>query len=208
MKRIVRLLKKGRNVVISFDDESQILVRENIVYDHGLRKNDELNESDLSTLERENELLKIKEKSFDLLSRRSHSKSELRLKLLKKNFDNRLITLALDELEKIKYLDDYNFAIKFTEEKIKRRKQGLNLIRKQLQKKGISREYIESVLSQYEDDEIIFKNAFEIAKKKYGFLLQKDIDQNKLNLKLRAFLKGRGYSYEIINKVLDEIIAE
>jgi len=208
LKRIVRLLKKGRNVLISFDDKSQILVRENIVYDHGFRKNDELNETDLDKLESENELLKIKEKSFDLLSRRSHSKSELRLKLLKKNFDYHLISTALDDLEKIKYLDDYDFAIKFTDEKIKRRKQGLNLIRKQLQKKGISREYIDSVLSRYEDDEIIFNNALEIGKKKYNFLLKKNIDQNKLNLKLRAFLTGRGYDYEITNRVLNSIITE
>ncbi|GBD91923.1 regulatory protein RecX [bacterium BMS3Abin04] len=208
MKRIVRLLKKGRNVLISFDDDSQILVRENIVYDHGFRKNDELSEADLDLLARENELLKIKEKSFDLLSRRSHSKSELRLKLLKKNFDYHLISAVLNDLEKIKYLDDYDFAIKFTDEKIKRRKQGLNLIRKQLQKKGISREYIDSVLSRYEDDEIIFNNALEIGKKKYNFLLKKDIDQNKLNLKLRAFLTGRGYDYEIINRVLNSIITE
>ena len=208
MKRIVRLLKKGRNVLISFDDDSQILVRENIVYDHGFRKNDELSEADLDLLARENELLKIKEKSFDLLSRRSHSKSELRLKLLKKNFDYHLISAVLKDLEKIKYLDDYDFAIKFTDEKIKRRKQGLNLIRKQLQKKGISREYIDSVLSRYEDDEIIFNNALEIGKKKYNFLLKKDIDQNKLNLKLRAFLTGRGYDYEIINRVLNSIITE
>ena len=208
MKRIVRLLKKGRNVLISFDDDSQILVRENIVYDHGFRKNDELSEADLDLLARENELLKIKEKSFDLLSRRSHSKSELRLKLLKKNFDYHLISAVLNDLEKIKYLDDYDFAIKFTDEKIKRRKQGLNLIRKQLQKKGISREYIDSVLSRYEDDEVIFNNALEIGKIKYNFLLKKDIDQNKLNLKLRAFLTGRGYDYEIINRVLNSIITE
>ena len=208
MKRIVRLLKKGRNVLISFDDDSQILVRENIVYDHGFRKNDELSEADLDLLARENELLKIKEKSFDLLSRRSHSKSELRLKLLKKNFDYHLISAVLNDLEKIKYLDDYDFAIKFTDEKIKRRKQGLNLIRKQLQKKGISREYIDSVLSRYEDDEVIFNNALEIGKIKYNFLLKKDIDQNKLNLKLRAFLTSRGYDYEIINRVLNSIITE
>ena len=56
---------------------------------------------------------KLKERALDLLSRRDHSKVELRQKLIQKGTQVEEIGPLLDELEDIGYLDDRRFAESF-----------------------------------------------------------------------------------------------
>ncbi len=201
---ISRLVKKGKNVVVEIEGNDEFLLREDVVYKAGLRKNDEISEERLNELTAQSSLIIIKEKAFDLLSRRPHSARELKTKLRKKGFDPVQIDTVINELIEKRYLNDEEFAKLLAEEKIVKKKKGLNLVKKALYEKGIDRNIIEKTLSQYSGDEILFENALSLAGKKIKSLEYKNLTENELRNRVRTFLNARGYSGEIIEKVISE----
>ena len=51
-----------------------------------------------------------------------------------------------------------------------------------------------------------YENALSLAQKKLRTI--KDDDKNKIRLKLNQFLLGRGFKYDIISKVINELIKD
>ncbi len=202
---ITRLVKKGKNVIVELDGNDEFLIREEVVYKAGLRKHDEISEEQLSGLIAQSSLIKIKEKAFDLLSRRPHSARELKIKLRKKGFESAQIDSVINELIEKRYLNDEEFAKLLAEEKILKKKKGLNLVKKALYEKGIARNIIEKTLAEYSESEIMYGNALSLAGKKIKSLEYKNLAKNDLRNKVRTFLNSRGYSGEIIEKVINEI---
>ena len=200
---ITRLVKKGKNVIVEVDGTDEFLIREEIVYKAGLRKNDELNEEKLEGLIRQSSLIKIKEKALDLLSRRPHSSRELKTKLIKKGFDPVQIDSVIRELKEKRYLNDFEFAKLLAEEKIGKKKKGLNLVKKALIEKGIDRNIIDEILSSYANNEILYENALISAGKKIASLDYKNLTENELKNKVRRFLNSRGYDRDTIEKVIN-----
>jgi hypothetical protein len=76
--------KKGKRVLVHFDDGSHIILNYEILLKNGLRINNDLSESRLDLLSEENLKYEIKQSAFYLLSRRLHSSSELKTKLRQK----------------------------------------------------------------------------------------------------------------------------
>ena len=68
--------------------------------------------------------------------------------------------------------------------------------------KGIDDDIIETVLVEDKDDE--YERALEIATKKHSSY--KDDDRNKIYRKLGGFLQRKGYSFDIVSKILKELL--
>ncbi len=201
---IESLKKKGNKVVIQFNDGNSILIDYKVVTEAGLRKNDEIDESKINELLILNEKQKIKETALKLISRRLHSKYELINKLLKKNYDKKLINDTIEELISKHFINDYEFCKAYVEERFYKKKVGINKIKAELIKKGIEKKIIEDVLFTV-DDGSSFNIAFELAKKKLASYQLKKLDNQRKRQKLFLFLSYRGYQSDIIFKVLDKL---
>jgi regulatory protein len=203
---IEKLTKKGDNIVIKFDDETELLLDLNSVLNKGFRKNDEVSEDEFENLKKISSKTVIKNSAFNYLSRRIHSRGELFQKLKKKDYENEIINEILDELEEKKFLDDEFFANRFAEEKLFRKKWGVEKVRSHLFVKGIKRNIIDNVLSVYSGNELILDNAISLIKKKKKFYSNKKFTDQQIKQKLFSFLRSRGFEYEIISKALAEIV--
>ncbi|MFC2134251.1 regulatory protein RecX [Bacteroidota bacterium] len=202
--RITGLVRKGNKVKIAFDDDSFVMVSYEVAVHSGLRKDDELTEKNKEDLIRRNELFEIKNSAFRFLSRRLHSSSELRLKLIQKKFRKELIDEIIDFLLEKEYLNDTEFADKYTHEKISFKKIGVTKIRSELIKKGIERETIDSVLNKYSNDPQLFDNALLLASKKRDFYSRRNLNNQQIKQKLFQFLKGKGFQTDLILKVFEK----
>jgi regulatory protein len=203
--RIVKIAKKGINSVeVCFDDDQSLVLSYEIFLKNGLRKSDEISESHFLFLKNEDEKYQIKRKSYNYLARRLHAEKELRLKLLKNKYDINFINEVLDELRNLNYLDDERFSREFAEEK-NRKAWGKNKIKAALIGKGIDRKVISKVLEQETDITSEYEKAFELAKKKLQILSGKNIDSLKLKQKLNAFLFSKGFDFDIIKEVIDNL---
>ena len=207
--KISKIVKKdARNVVIHFDNDEVLFLSVDIFYKSGLKKNDEISDDRFSSLLKENQLFHIKQRAFRYLGRRFHSVSELRTKLRQKGYEIELINEVLDDLKKNNYLNDSKFAEMFVEEKIKLKLWGEQKLRSELIKRGIKSEIISDVLRNIISDEDKLNNAMIVASKKYDSLKNRNVDKDVIKRKLITFLNSRGYKYDVIKEVCDELIIE
>ncbi|HSL89882.1 MAG TPA: regulatory protein RecX [Ignavibacteriaceae bacterium] len=206
---IERVVKKDDNtVVIYLDNKEKLFLSYEIYLKNGLRKGSEISEDRFSLLVVQNRKYHIRQKAISFLAKRIHSKRELENKLRKKNYEIELIKAVLDELEEKGLIDDNTFANQFSDEKLNSKKWGLQKVKSELFKKGISADVIKDVVKIYADSESQQTSANDLVKKKLNLISKRENDQKKINQKLIAFLLSRGYDYDIAREAVREVIID
>lgn len=203
---IERIVKKGKNdVTIHINDDHFLILAVEVFLKSGLKKGDNLDEDRFSYLIEQNKLFHIKQKAFRLLGRRQHSIFELKTKLWRKDYEQKLIDSVLTDLKDNGYLNDDDFIREFVAAKSKSKNWSIRRIKSELIKRGISSKQIELALKEQpiDSDE---ENAAGLAKKKYEMLLKRDLDQNTLKQKLFNYLLSKGFDYELVKNVCDKIM--
>lgn len=129
-----------------------------------------------------------------ILSRREHSRKELREKLLEYEEDTEKVEATLDEFEKKGFLSDERFAEALCRARSKR--YGNFRLAIELREAGVASEIatraIESVPSEAE-------RAKEIWERRFGSAAENEKDRQK---QIR-FLANRGFSFDTIRRVLE-----
>lgn len=153
---------------------------------------------------------KVKSDSFEkafsyarrLLNIRPRSIQEIRYRLYAKGFNKKAAEKVIEVLKAKHILDDKSFARMWVESKMRSSPRGDLLFKKELLQKGVSREIIESVLSEKKGSEgEIIK---ELVYKKLHTLI--DLPPEKVRKKLFDFLVRRGFSFDMIENVLNEVL--
>ncbi len=207
--RILKVVKKDEeNVVVHLDNDEKLFLSYEVFLKSGLRKNDEISEDHFLLLVRDNQRHFVKKRAWRYLGRRLHSVSELKLKLRQKDYDQDLIDEVIIELKGKGYLNDEQFAAQFVEENVARKLWGENKVKAELMKRGISAEIIKETLEKLLENTDIKDNAFELAKKKYNSLKNRDLEPKKLKLKLFTFLASRGYDYEKSKFAVEKLLID
>jgi len=137
---------------------------------------------------------KIYNKSLDLLSRREHSKKELKQKLSSRFKEEQVIQLVLEKLISNDLLNDIRFAESYVASR-KRKGFGPKRISYELRSKGIPDKISIQAISREGGWNIAAKKAFE---KKFNNNASKD---TKEILKQKNFLHNRGFSFREIETV-------
>lgn len=191
--------QKNKNRVNIFVDDSFFcgLEKETAVI-FGLKVNKEIDENELSLAIEKSEEKRAFEKSMDYLSKRMHSKFELKDKLLKKGFSNEVVSNTILKLEEYHYVDDDMFARLFIEQNSNLSKR---MIFNKLQLKGINKDIIDKNLIEIDSDAEIEK--CEVLARK--LLKSTKIENFNDKQKFVAKLVRRGFSYDTISKVLKNI---
>ena len=204
---VLTSVKKVRNkIYLNFDNSEKLEIAYEVYLSSGLIKGDNVNKKKIEELKYENELFQAKSSAYRYLGNRNHSSYELKLKLAKKGYQKTIITEVISDLRNKGYIDDHKFAEYFIKNRIEKRKEGIVKINSELRKKGIPNEIITDVSNNFTDDLIHYKNALQLAQKKYNALKPKELDSQKLKGRLFNFLKSKGYTTDIILKVLDDVL--
>lgn len=142
---------------------------------------------------------KVLKKAFDLLSRRAHSIKELRDKLYKREFFKCDIDTVITECERLGLLNDELFANDYAAE-LSGQGKGRFRVKMKLRNKGLSEDNIEKALEKIADNEE--ENAENALNRKLRSLINEE-DINKRRQKAYRFLAYRGFSSDIITKLMD-----
>ena len=136
----------------------------------------------------------LKSRALRYLVRREHSRAELARKLAPFAESPQAVDVLLDSLLSRKQLSDERFA----EERARSlsRKYGPAKIRQDLKARGISEDVIEQVAA---GDEL--ERARAIFKKKFPLETKDRAEQ----ARRARFLQGRGFSYDVITRVLKNV---
>ncbi|MFO6422769.1 regulatory protein RecX [Motilimonas sp. KMU-193] len=124
---------------------------------------------------------------INLVSRREHSRLEIKQKLLQKEYPSQLIEQAISHCCECDYINDARYCASFI--RIKANKGfGLGRLTMELKQKGISAEQIQQALDELALD--WYQIAQQCYQKKYG---DKQIDDYKERQKRQRYLFSRGF---------------
>ena len=137
-----------------------------------------------------------------LLEMRDRSEAEIRKKMTEKEYLAEEIDKTILWLKDKKFIDDERFVDNYLKLQAGIGKSGRYKIKFKLQNLGIDRELIEEKLAGIDPD-IEFDQAHTLTEK---WLARKEIPKEKKYEKVGRFLAGRGYSLDIVHKVLNSII--
>lgn len=194
--------KNKNRVNIYVDNLFSIGIEEELRFKYKLEIGMEVNDEFIKEILKTEEQNKVTNHALNLLSYRQKSEKEIYHALKRKGFEDSYIENAINYCKEYNYLDDRAFAESFIKDKINLNKYGPERIRYELILKGVSKDIIDELLVIDYDEQ--YKAAMTIAEKKLKSY-EKD-DRNSIYRKLSGFLQRKGYPYDIISKVIKEIL--
>ncbi len=167
-----------------------------IVLKYDLHTGDEIDNDLIQNVLLAQERQKVRDRAYRILRYRRRSVQEMRTRLLKLGFEEDLVNEVLDEFIKDSTLDDTNFAEAFAADYTKLKPKGNIFIRRELAKRGISKETIENLI-QKRDEKLLVEEFFQ--KKLAHFDIKDPKDKQKIIQRLlrRGFTPG--VVYDVVN---------
>ncbi len=209
MPKITQISENKKNkdrVSIYVEDQFVLACHKELIYKKGLKKDQDIDIEVLKELAHEDDYFKAKDIAFKFLEKNMKTESQLRGKLLEKEFDQVTIDRVVLLLNEYKLLDDHRYAQQFLTEKLRSR--GLKKVTFELHQKGITKEVLEEALETMDTGSIEEESCFKVAEKKFREIQRKEDDRYKQKNKLYTFLAGKGYDYETINSVIRRVMDE
>ena len=189
---------------VVFEDETKLLLNYNIFEKYKVSVDMDFSENEIQEMKYFSDIERAKSRAINYISGKLKTKYEVRLKLKEKDFTEDIIDEVINILEKEEYLNDRLYCEVFIEDKKQLNGYGKNKIKSLLIQKGISKSVFEDFLDEFEYEEE-FDNALKMGIKKLN-LLSNEEDVFKKKQKLINYLAYRGFSFDVINDVLREIL--
>lgn len=186
---------------IEIDGKFAFGLHADVVLNHYLTVGSELSAELIEKLQQEDEVKKAITAALNLLSFRPRASGELERKLREKGYSPESAEAAVTRMHDLGYLNDADFANRWIENRQEHKPRSRRLLQQELRHKGIDGEVIEEAMAEVEIDEVA--DALQIALKKAGSM--QALDQQTRHRRLSGFLGRRGYGFDVIRKVLDEI---
>jgi len=136
----------------------------------------------------------LRSRALGLLARREHSRAELQRKLAPHTEDPQELTDLLDDLARRGWLSDARFAEALVHDK--QAKFGVSRLAYELRERGVEESVIRDQLAELKDSEL--ERAQQVWQSKFGVYPE----DAKARAKQMRFLQSRGFSFEVIGKVM------
>ncbi len=192
--KLTAQVKNKDRVNVFIDGVYEFSLTLNELLEYKLKVGKELDNSEISLLKKVSANGKLKTQTIDWLLRRPHSEKELTSYLKKKNIDSHEISDIVELMQLRKYQNNQTFTYWWIEQRLASNK-SKKYITQELLGKGIKRQDIEDVFSQFnftEEDQIK-----KLVNKKN--LLKKYPDHQKLI----GYLLRQGFGYDSIKSFMN-----
>ena len=207
--KITDVTQQKRSAVrrsIFVDGEFALGVCEETYIRFALFRGREVTEEFIEEVRREDELYRCKQSALRSVGVRMRSEHELRERLLGKEFSASAIDATMAFLEEYRMLDDTSFARAYVNDRLLKRTLGRRRLEEELRRRGVAREDAGKAVAESISDDDEFNNAIATGRRKAP-LIRKD-DPGKWERSMTAFLSGRGFTWETINRVIKQLKEE
>ncbi len=141
------------------------------------------------------------------LSFRPRSGKELKDYLTKKKCDPLISKRIIESLTRDKFLNDEEFVRWWVEQRTILKPKASRIIKYELKQKGINKELIDSFFENEESSTSDFTKALALAEKKM-VRFSKIEDKRKVYEKLGRFLASKGFDWDTIKEVIDQVLSK
>jgi regulatory protein len=178
----------------------------NVVAKFRLREGMALSEEQIAQIQHG----EVKQECFDLamkaMAARLHSRSELHRKLSRHEYGEAVINAVLDDLARLGYLDDERFARTKALSAAQHKHHGRRRAFMELRKAGVSGEVADKALADVYAGHDSTTAARQLAEKQAPRL--RKLDPQTARRRLVGMLQRRGFDYDSIKPVIDEVLGD
>ena len=186
---------------VQFNDEEKIQVSASAISRFDLYAGKELKQSQMTELVSASQISSLKTYCFAILARKMYTVSEIENKLRQKTKNPNYIESIINDLKKLKLLDDTDYAEVYIRSMKSKKKYSWKEIRFRLYQKGITLD--PENINNEEIETYEFETALGLVGKKINLDSAPD-KYLKERKKIFDYLFRKGFSMEIINRVLSQ----
>jgi regulatory protein len=172
--------------------------------ERGLKPGRVLLPADVAELRHLEELERARGSALQLLTRRPRSERELRDRLARKGFVAPVVERVLTELRARDYVDDAAFAQYWVANRQANQPRGGQALVAELRQKGVAADLIDAAVAPTVEDETT--TALELARRRARGL--RGDDEARFRARLGAFLQRKGFRYEVVRPVVEQVLRE
>jgi len=168
-----------------------------------LRKGQTLTAEEITLLTHEDAINQAVNRAIDFLSYRPRSSEEVRQNLVKKDIPETVVSIAMERVQNLGYLDDMAFARFWIENRDTFKPRAPRALRFELRQKGIGDDILDPLFEEILDVE---DSAYRVAVKQIR--QYKGKTRQEFKQKLSGKLQRRGFDYGIIKDVIQRLFEE
>ena len=196
--RITELsLYKGDTYKLELEGGTTFFLNCALGADYDLYEGGEMDSELLEKLQRADNMRKAKKRALYLLGSRMYCYGELYKKLLP-TYGEEASRAAADAMQEYGYIDDEDYARKLAERLIRGKRYGMGKTRWEMQRRGLDKNLIEDVLTEYSEDDID-EEIMHLLQTKYSEKLD-DPDDRRRTMAARA---RRGYGWGEVKRCME-----
>ena len=198
IKEIKTQVRHPDRRTIIFDDGTFIGIPEEVLLSNPVQPGDELTPKKLKQLTNSEQKQKLRNSALNLLSFRMRSMSELKQRLLKKGYDVQDIEPLLEEFDAKNILNDSEFALAFSRDKIRSKGIGPSILKVELSNHHLPQNLVEDTVNRmYTEFPIDTLLGNHLKKKK---ICRNSQLQEREKSRIVNFLKRKGFSWDDISR--------
>lgn len=186
---------------IYIDGVFSVGVSSEVVLSLGLYVGLEVGEIELEAVAHREDRRKAINSAINLLGYRERTIGEIKQRLKSKGYPDDLIGEVIEELTRLELVDDEKFSKDWVESRGKFKPKSRTALVAELRNKGVDKELAERAVEDIDDD-----GEFEMAKSVAEAAVGKTSREGEaLARYVSGVLARRGFNWEIIRRILDEI---
>ncbi|GIO66903.1 regulatory protein RecX [Paenibacillus cookii] len=184
--------------------EYMLLIHEDTMIKYRMLKGSIFTKQELEEIVLANEKQRAYVQALKYLERKQRTKKELAERLRQKDFGQAVTEQALDRLEREGLINDELYAKQWAEQRISSQKKGRAWVKQELRQKGVDSLLISEALAEVSEEQE-FESCLAVGRKKWRQTRGECMDKKR---KTGAFLMRRGFSGELVRKVINELVRE
>ncbi len=205
--RLVAQKKAPDRVSVFLDGAFAFGVHVDVALAFGLAPGRALSEAEREEILAADAVFRAKSAAFRYLAYRARTEGEVRRKLSGKGFEEGVIDEVVERLYTLGYLDDEAYARAYVRARFAGRGYGPQRIRAELLRRGVRRDYADAALAELLAEDDVAEQARRHAAKRWPRLASEP-DPRKRRKKLTDYLVRRGFSFDVVRRVVDELARE
>jgi regulatory protein len=176
----------------------------NVVARFRLREGMALTEEQVKAIQHGEVKQECFDNALDAISARLHSRSELQRKLMRREYGEEVVNAVLDDLARLGYVDDERFAKTKALSAAQYKHHGRRRAFMELRRAGVTGDVADKALDDVYAEHDSTAVARQLAEKQAARL--KKLDPVVARRRLVGMLQRRGFDYEAIKPVVDDVL--
>ena len=192
--------KKQVNVFV--DGLFSFIILEELAVTNHLEVGQQLSAEQIEELKEANLYQNCFNAASHYLSYRPRSENEVRQRLRRRGFDNKVVDEVIFKLKERRLIDDVAFSEYWRNNRLSFSPRSGRLIKLELRQKGVAAETANEVVKDLDDENYVYEAGLRKARRLSGS------DYDDFRRRLYGYLRRRGFNYETVKRAVTRLWQE